>query len=130
MGNGFIVVIVLIVVGLLIWALFIWAAKPAVPLTPEQKLAKRAEAAERLIAVRARQAELQRGMLRPQIICPQCQERGQVRCKAVTNKEGVSGGKATAALLTGGVSMLATGLSRMEAATQATCDNCQSVWQF
>jgi hypothetical protein len=45
-------------------------------------------------------------------------------------KRGISGGKATGAVLTGGVSMLATGLSRKEAATKATCGNCGSRWVF
>lgn len=70
------------------------------------------------------------GAVRLQIVCPHCQERGHVRCKAITSKKGVSGGKATGALLTGGVSMLATGLSRKEAATEAYCENCQSTWHF
>ena len=34
------------------------------------------------------------------------------------------------AISTGGISMLATGLSRKEAATEAHCRNCQSTWQF
>ncbi len=53
-----------------------------------------------------------------------------MRCKAVKNKKGISGGKATGAILTGGVSLLATGLSRKEAATAATCGNCKSGWHF
>jgi hypothetical protein len=38
--------------------------------------------------------------------------------------------QATAAVLTGGVSMLATGLSRKEKLTQARCDNCHNQWDF
>ncbi len=52
------------------------------------------------------------GELNRAMVCPHCQTRGSVYTKAVTQKKGVSGGKATAALLTGGVSLLATGLSR------------------
>lgn len=70
------------------------------------------------------------GVLRSQIVCQQCQERGHVRCKTIKNKKGISGGKATGALLTGGVSLLATGLSRKEISTEAHCSNCQSTWQF
>ena len=70
------------------------------------------------------------GTLNPRMICPHCQTGGMVRTKAVTQKKGISGGKATAALLTGGVSMLATGLSRKEALTQAHCDSCNSTWLF
>lgn len=50
--------------------------------------------------------------------------------KAVTRKKGVSGAKATGALMTGGVSLLATGLSRKEGLTQAHCEKCGSTWDF
>lgn len=87
-----------------------------------------------LLAKRARSAanreSLAHGAIRAQMVCPHCQVRGQVRCKAVKNKKGISGGKATGALLTGGISMLATGLSRKEAATEAYCGNCRSTWHF
>lgn len=63
-----------------------------------------------------------------QIVCPHCQVRGQVQTKPVTIKHGISGGKATAAVLTGGYSLLATGLSRKGTATQATCSNCRVTW--
>jgi hypothetical protein len=70
------------------------------------------------------------GPVNPAIVCPQCQTRGRVRTTPVKRKIGISGGKATAALLTAGASILATGLSRKEHATQAHCDNCQSTWDF
>lgn len=68
------------------------------------------------------------GERNPAVICPACQTRGLVRTKNVDRKSGISGGKATAAILTGGVTLLATGLSRKEAATQCYCDNCRSQW--
>ena len=64
------------------------------------------------------------------IICPHCQIRGSVRTAKVKRKRGVSGGKATAAVLTLGWSMLATGLSRKEMVTHAACGNCGSEWDF
>lgn len=64
------------------------------------------------------------------LICPHCSVKGQVRTKGITAKKGISGGKATGAILTGGISLLATGLSRKEAQTQARCDNCSSTWAF
>lgn len=70
------------------------------------------------------------GEVNSEIVCAQCQKRGGVRTKRVTLKKGVSGGKATAALLTGGVSLLATGLSRKEDQTLAYCANCGSSWSF
>ena len=65
-----------------------------------------------------------------QIVCPHCQTKGHVTTRQVQLKKGVSGGKAVGALLTGGVSLLAVGLSRKEDATKATCSNCGSVWHF
>jgi len=64
------------------------------------------------------------------VICPQCQKSGHVSTEYVTLKKGVSGAKATGAILTGGVSLVATGLSRKEGATKATCANCGSTWYF
>ncbi len=74
--------------------------------------------------------ELDFGPINPKLVCPHCQTIGQVRTKPIEQKKGISGGKATAAVLTGGVSMLATGLSRSEANTQAHCMNCESTWVF
>ena len=54
------------------------------------------------------------------IVCPQCQVAGQVSTKRIKAKVGVSGGKATGAVLTGGVSVLATGLSRKKEVSRAT----------
>ncbi len=64
------------------------------------------------------------------IVCPQCQTRGFVTTQKVQVNKGIHGGKATAAVLTGGISMLATGLSRQDEMTQATCSNCGSTWKF
>lgn len=66
----------------------------------------------------------------PKIVCPQCQERGQVYVKAVKLKNGVSGGKVMGGLLTGGLSLLATGLSQKQSATEAHCKSCKSTWHF
>jgi hypothetical protein len=62
------------------------------------------------------------------LVCPHCQTSGHVKSKRVKVKRGISGGKATGAVLTLGVSMLATGLSRKEKATQMTCGNCKVSW--
>lgn len=64
------------------------------------------------------------------LVCPHCQASGNVRTERTKAKRGVSGGKATAAILTAGVTMLATGLSRKEDVTKATCGRCKSVWTF
>lgn len=66
----------------------------------------------------------------PAMICPHCGEQGKVRTQDIKAKKGISGGKATGAILTGGVSMLATGLSRKEKMTKCTCWNCWNTWAF
>jgi hypothetical protein len=63
-----------------------------------------------------------------QLVCPHCGVKGRVRSKAVKVKRGISGGKATGAVLTAGFSLLATGLSRKQRAVERVCSNCQSVW--
>lgn len=70
------------------------------------------------------------GWVSPAMVCPHCQTKGKVRTTPVTKKKGISGAKATGAVLTGGLSVLATGLSRKENLTQAHCDNCNSTWVF
>ena len=65
-----------------------------------------------------------------QLVCPHCQTKGSVATRRVKLKKGVSGGKAVGALMTGGLSVLATGLSRKEDATEAKCSNCGSLWHF
>ena len=68
------------------------------------------------------------GSVNSQVVCPHCGQSGHIRTKHVRRKKGISGGKATAALLTGGVSMLGTGLSRKESRTQMHCGNCNMRW--
>jgi hypothetical protein len=89
---------------------------------------------KRQAQIRAREEEqrIQKlgGPINPVLICPHCQTKGQVRTKAITRKIGISGGKATAALLTAGTTLLLTGLAQKQAATQAHCGNCQSTWVF
>ena len=70
------------------------------------------------------------GYLNSQIVCAHCQTKGSVRTKLMKKDVGISGKKATAAALTGGISLLATGLSRKEKVTQAHCDNCGSTWTY
>jgi len=70
------------------------------------------------------------GSLNKHMICPHCQNKGRVRTKRATKKRGVSGGKATGAFLTGGLSLLATGLSKKQRVTDAWCGVCKSTWEF
>jgi phage FluMu protein Com len=64
----------------------------------------------------------------PHLKCPHCDSTGTVSSKSVKTKQGISGGKATGAVLTFGVSMLATGLSRKQAVTEMKCGKCKTVW--
>lgn len=97
----------------------------AMPLPERQKYL-----AEKEVLIRDSQLTYRYGKINPVLICPHCQEKGNVRTKHVTQKKGVSGGKAAAAVLTGGISVLATGLSRKGQATEAYCGNCESKWEF
>ena len=54
------------------------------------------------------------------IVCPHCQTAGQVSTMRVKLKKGISGGKATAAVFTGGLSLLGTGLSRRSWSTSGS----------
>lgn len=99
--------------------------------TPEEIKAWREEiAAQRAASPTPSQRSVSPIYGRSQIVCPHCQVRGHVHCETVKSKQGISGGKATGAILTGGVSLFATGLSRKKKVTQAHCSNCQSTWQF
>jgi hypothetical protein len=64
------------------------------------------------------------------IVCPHCHGSGCVTTRKVLEKAGIDGGKTTAALLTGGVTLLAMGLSAQRERTEATCSHCHSVWRF
>lgn len=68
------------------------------------------------------------GPVAPNVVCPHCGTAGSVHMKREKVKKGVSGGKATAAVLTGGASMLATGLSRKGWVTHAYCQHCTTQW--
>lgn len=64
----------------------------------------------------------------PQVMCPHCHTRGSVTVEDVQRKQGVSGGKATGALMTGGASMFLTGLSRKQWVKHMHCRNCDMPW--
>lgn len=66
----------------------------------------------------------------PNMVCPHCQAKGTVTADPVTVKRGVSGGKATGALLTGGASMLVTGLSQKQQAMSMSCSSCGMKWMI
>lgn len=61
------------------------------------------------------------------IKCQFCQETGFVTIAIVPRKKGISGTKATGAVLTGGMSVILTGLSQRGQVAQLTCSNCSMV---
>jgi len=134
-----IVIVAFFVVAVLVYYFLRFRKTESHPevLTPEDR-AEMAQAAldaqeaqaQKALLWQVAQHESQHGPINPAMICPHCQTKGAVRTRAVTQKKGVSGGKATAAVLTGGISMLGTGLSRKENLTEAHCDNCGSTWHF
>ncbi|NLX45640.1 MAG: hypothetical protein GXY71_07000 [Treponema sp.] len=79
-----------------------------------------------------REINLIYGQINPELICPHCQTKGKVHISIIVNREknGISGAKATAAILTGGASLLVTGLSKKETkmSTRAFCENCKMTW--
>ena len=64
------------------------------------------------------------------LVCPHCQVKGGVRTLRGKGKKGISGGKATAAALTMGLTIGVTGLSRKQMMTRAKCANCGVTWDF
>jgi hypothetical protein len=64
------------------------------------------------------------GSVNSAVVCPHCHTAGHCRVKTGRQKTGISGAKATAAILTGGTSLLATGLSKKETVSEVRCGNC------
>lgn len=118
-------IMLLITIAVVLYVIF-WVSK--LPPADPEEVRKKREAFERQLATR-HQIDTY-GYISPAMICPHCQTKGQISTKPVKRKKGVSGAKVTGALLTFGVSMLATGLSRKEGLTQAHCGNCGSTWDF
>jgi hypothetical protein len=121
----------MIIVAIL-FALFLAIAARGVYLMAaerRQRLLSMSEA-QRLAFLDEEELVAEHGQVNPALICPHCQQRGAVRTRPVDQKSGLSGGKATAALLTGGVSLVATGLSNSERRTESWCGSCRSTWRF
>jgi DNA-directed RNA polymerase subunit RPC12/RpoP len=62
------------------------------------------------------------------IICPYCHLSGFVTTAKGKVKDGLSGGKILAAILTLGFTLLLTGLSRKQDATKLHCGHCGMEW--
>ena len=68
------------------------------------------------------------GNIKSKIVCPYCNALGCVGLKKVERKSGLHGGKATVGLFTGGLSLLATGLSRKMPSLEYKCYSCGAKW--
>jgi hypothetical protein len=68
------------------------------------------------------------GPVNAEVVCLHCQSRGFVRTKTGRRKFGISGAKATGAVLTGRLWILVTGLSHTELVTDAHCSKCGIGW--
>lgn len=99
-------------------------------MTPEELKAYKVDIDNRFKTMKSESKMRDFGTLNAEIICPQCQTKGNVYTKLIKAKKGISGAKATGAILTGGVSILATGLSRKEKLTEAYCNKCKTIWHF
>jgi len=118
--------VILFFIGLLILGVLL-EKKPE---PDENEDDKRVQELAKRLSERDRMDRWAHGHKNVEMICPHCSVRGEVRTKRAQVKKGISGGKASGAILTGGVSLLATGLSRKEAMTAAHCGNCHSGWMF
>jgi DNA-directed RNA polymerase subunit M/transcription elongation factor TFIIS len=122
--------VLLVVIGFGAWIAKLHEIKLLEGMSPDERSRYLEDKRKKTEAIQASLRNAQQGPINTQMICPHCQSRGGVRTKQVTQKMGISGTKATAAVFTAGVSMLATGLSRKEGMTEASCQNCGSVWRF
>jgi hypothetical protein len=68
--------------------------------------------------------------INPEMVCPHCLTKGFCRTTKVDRKTGISGGKVMGGILTGGLSLLGTGLSRKQQVTAVLCENCKSTWDL
>ena len=114
------------IIGLLFWAYSQKPSEAAEMSDDDRRVMERAKSLQQ----RDQADRWAYGHKNIEMTCPHCHVKGEVRTRGARVKKGISGGKATGAILTGGVSLLATGLSRKEAATAAHCCNCNNSWMF
>lgn len=62
------------------------------------------------------------------MVCPYCQTKGYIETRRTIKKKGISGSKATAGFITGGLSLFVTGLSKKEQVTEVKCTHCNTEW--
>jgi len=70
------------------------------------------------------------GEVNRNLACPYCQTKGMILVKPMKIKSGISGAKAGGGLMTGGISLLITGISSKKSANQAHCKKCSTTWNF
>jgi hypothetical protein len=67
-------------------------------------------------------------MLNSKLTCPYCKVQGLVGTRQVKVKRSSSGARSTGSFVTGGLSVLTTGLSKRVVVTEAACGKCNSTW--
>lgn len=130
--SGFGLWVSIVVITFVVLVIFALLSANLADIEKKQKLAAMGseELAEYEETERLRLAESKWGKSSVKMICPHCQTTGTIRTMQIDTTTGISGAKATGAILTGGVSMLATGLSQKKQVTQAHCETCSSTWSF
>jgi uncharacterized paraquat-inducible protein A len=68
--------------------------------------------------------------LKPEMICPHCQTKGNVSVGSVKRKAGLSFAKLFLLIFTAGISFFFVGLARKESHNEASCANCSNNWLF
>jgi hypothetical protein len=75
-------------------------------------------------------AKVRHGTIKPHIVCPWCRRAGKVATHRVHAKVGYSAAKGVAAIMTQGVSLLFTGISKKKWVTMAKCFGCETEWKM
>lgn len=68
-------------------------------------------------------------VLNTKIVCPYCRVAGNVYSAKVQANKGISGEKAIAAWVTGGISLATIGISNIEVVNGFLCKNCNTDWK-
>ena len=63
-----------------------------------------------------------------EMVCPHCQTKGSVTTRKVLSRPSAAGDVGALAILTAGLSLLGSWLSRQQAVTQAWCGHCGVSW--
>lgn len=82
------------------------------------------------LVIASRRGQEQRSQIAraSKMTCQHCRTSGSISAKPVTVKDGISGGRAAAGVVTGGASVLVTGLSQRKNQLRYVCGTCGGSW--